>query len=219
MASRAHKAGWDAAVNKRLDAATTALSSLLGIDVPDPVAWVRDQEYLAISQRERLAVILERTRDAIVDELEGSNPMGDLTFPVINDQSGDAQDVTMDQWADLQMQGYRIANTSDFAAAQAEDQQPVEATAPQHPNAEQSKADEDYFTTQTFPQADLGDDAADISQQEQAAADTSGGDQPMAYDDMSNAQLRAEVGRRGLQAESRKNADLIAALEADDQAE
>lgn len=60
MATRAAKAGRDAAIQKRLDAAVFALSARFGTEPAPAFPPVRDPEYRAIDERERLAITLER---------------------------------------------------------------------------------------------------------------------------------------------------------------
>ncbi len=60
MATRAAKAGRDADIQRRLDAAVTSLADRFRIDVPPPAPPVRDQEFRALDERERLTVMLER---------------------------------------------------------------------------------------------------------------------------------------------------------------
>lgn len=60
MATRAAKAGRDATIQKRLDTAVVALSARFGAEPAPAFPPVRDPEYRAIDERERLAITLER---------------------------------------------------------------------------------------------------------------------------------------------------------------
>lgn len=65
MATRAAKVFRDAEIQKRLDAATEALALRLGVALPPVSPYVRDPEFRAIDERERMAVILERVVAAL----------------------------------------------------------------------------------------------------------------------------------------------------------
>jgi hypothetical protein len=202
MATRAAMVARDADVQARLDRAVLALALRVGIELPPAPIYARDPYFRQIDERERMAVILER--------LLGAGIMADR-FSVVNDQSGDARDVSLEDFKELQAQGYRLVDIAGYQAAMAQGQ--GDATPPENPGDEQQKADADYIARQTFPAADAGDDddkSGDAPVNEQSF---DGGPQDNASDgdDRTVAQLREDLEAAGVEApKDARKADLQA---------
>lgn len=190
----------DARVQVRLDAAVMAVARQVGVELPPAPPWARDPFFRQIDERERMAVILERLLEAGI--------MADR-FSVVNDTSGDAQDVSLEQFKDLQLQGYRIVNVSDFGQATAPE---VDASAPENATDDQSKADADLIARETFPAADAGDD--DDKSGDAPVHDQSMNPAPPAdagTDTRTVAQLREDLEAAGVEApKDARKADLQA---------
>lgn len=212
MATRAAKVARDADIQKRLDAAITALSERIGIDIPPAFPYVRDPEFRAIDERDRMATILERVLEAGI--------MAD-NFRVVNDQTGDSKDCTLEQFQQLQAQGYRIENVNSYQAAmqrqleQRQQENPRVVAAPSASDA-QSKADADLTARQTFPEADAGEEdmSADAPVHEQNLRPSSGDGEASVYDDMTMAEIREDLEAEGINPpKNARKADLVALAE------
>jgi hypothetical protein len=68
MATRAAKVGRQADIDKRTDAAISTLADRYGVEVAPAFPPVRDPEFRALDERERLLITLER----IVEATEGT---------------------------------------------------------------------------------------------------------------------------------------------------
>lgn len=71
MATRAAKAARQADIDTRADAAIGALSQRFGVTEAPAFAPVRDPEYRALDERERLVMTLERIVEATKEEIHG----------------------------------------------------------------------------------------------------------------------------------------------------
>lgn len=68
MATRAAKAARQAEIDKRTDAAVSALCERFGVEVAPAFTPVRDPEWRDIDERERLVITIERIVEAVEED-------------------------------------------------------------------------------------------------------------------------------------------------------